>query len=119
VDLVFCHRFLRHIKQLDLRTRIFAELARVSRRYVIVSYYEAGFRSRIKWQLKNLVGLAGRDSKPVTMEQFLHEAEGAGLQLVAEQTLRKIPRGMFCLFEKGTSSGTAPATAGTLSNDPG
>ncbi len=100
VDLVFCHRFLHHINQPDLRTRIFAEMARVTRRYVIVSYYAAGFRSRIKWRLKSLIGRAGRDSKPATMEQFFAEAAGAGLKVVARETLRKVPPGIFCLFEK-------------------
>jgi ubiquinone/menaquinone biosynthesis C-methylase UbiE len=100
VDLVFCHRFLHHINQPDLRKKIFQEMARVTRRYVIVSYYAAGFRSRIKWRLKNLVGLANRDSKPATMEQFFAEARQAGLKVAAQETLRKIPPGIFCLFEK-------------------
>lgn len=100
VDLIFCHRFLHHINQPDLRQRIFMEMARVSRRYVIVSYYAAGFRSRLKWRLKNLVGLAGRDSKPATPEQFYQEASRAGLQVIAQETLRKFPPGIFCLFEK-------------------
>lgn len=100
VDLVFCHRFLHHINQPDLRQRIFIEMARVSKRYVIVSYYAAGFRSRIKWRLKSLVGLADRNSKPATLEQFYAEAAGAGLKVAAQETLRKIPPGLFCLFEK-------------------
>jgi ubiquinone/menaquinone biosynthesis C-methylase UbiE len=100
VDLVFCHRFLHHINQPDLRQRIFIEMARVSRRYVIVSYYAAGFRSRLKWRLKNLIGLAGRDSKPATLEQFFAEASRAGLKVAAQETLRKFPPGIFCLFEK-------------------
>lgn len=100
VDLLFCHRFLHHINQPELRQRIFCEMARVSRRYVIVSYYAAGFRSRIKWRLKNLLGLAGRDSKPATREQFFAEATSAGLKVAAQETLRKVPLGMFCLFEK-------------------
>ncbi len=101
VDLVFCHRFLHHINQPQLRKKIFAEMARVSRRYVIVSYYAAGFRSRIKWRARSLVGLAGKDSKPATMPQFFAEAAAAGLQVVAQETLRKVPPGVFCLFEKG------------------
>ncbi len=105
VDLVFCHRFLHHIYQPGLRQRIFQEMARVARRHVIVSYYAGGFRSRLKWRLKNLVGLAGRDSRPATMEQFFGEASNAGLRLVARQTLRKFPPGIFCLFEKAATSG--------------
>lgn len=100
VDLLFCHRFLHHINQPDLRQRIFHEMARVSRRYVLVSYYAAGFRSRIKWRVKSLVGLADRNSKPATMEQFFAEADAAGLKLAAQETLRKYPPGIFCLFEK-------------------
>jgi SAM-dependent methyltransferase len=100
VDLVFSHRFLHHIYQPDLRQRIFREMARVSRRYAIVSYYAGGFRSRLKWRLKNLVGLAGRDSKPATMGQFLSEAAGAGLCLAATETLRRFPKAIFCLFQK-------------------
>jgi ubiquinone/menaquinone biosynthesis C-methylase UbiE len=100
IDLVFCHRFLHHINQPDLRQRIFTEMARVSRRYVIVSYYAAGFRSRLKWRLKNLLGLAGRESKPATLEQFFAEASRAGLKVAAQETLRKFPPGIFCLFEK-------------------
>ena len=100
IDLVFCHRFLHHINQPDLRKKIFAEMARVSKRYVIVSYYAAGFRSRIKWRVKSLIGLADRNSKPATMEQFFAEASSAGLKVAAQETLRKVPLGMFCLFEK-------------------
>lgn len=100
VDLVFCHRFLHHINQPELRQQIFVELARVSRRYVIVSYYAAGFRSRLKWRLKSMVGLADRNSKPAAMDQFFAEAQKAGLKVAAQETLRKIPPGLFCLFEK-------------------
>jgi SAM-dependent methyltransferase len=110
VDLVFCHRFLHHIHEPDLRQRIFQEMARVTRLYVIVSYYAAGFRSRLKWRLKNLVGLAARDSRPATIEQFFAEASNAGLRLVAHQTLRRLPAGIFCLFEKTSS----PPPAGSV-----
>ncbi len=106
VDLIFCHRLLNHIDHPDLRARIFVELARVSRRYVIISCNTKRLRSWVRWRLKRLVGLADRASRPVTLPQFFAEVAAAGLNLTAKATLCEDPLALLCLFEKTTKADT-------------
>jgi ubiquinone/menaquinone biosynthesis C-methylase UbiE len=100
VDLVFCHRFLHHIHTAAPRQRVFHEIARVTRRYAVVSYYSPGFRDRFRWWSRRLTGRAAGD-RPAGLRRFYAEARAAGLEPAREKILRRFPvRGMFCLFEK-------------------
>jgi SAM-dependent methyltransferase len=101
VDLIFCHRFLHHIHSAAPRARVFHEIARVTRRYAVISYYTPGFRDRYTWWGRRLTGRAQADTRPATLHRFYAEAAAAGLRPVKTQVLRSFPlRAMFILFEK-------------------
>jgi SAM-dependent methyltransferase len=100
VDVIFCHRFLNHIYHPVLRAKIFAELARVTKRYLIVSYSTPGVRTRLRWWIKSLLGLVSRGSRPVSLSQFMTETAAAGFCLARQHVMRQEPLAMMCLFEK-------------------
>jgi SAM-dependent methyltransferase len=104
VDLVFCHRFLHHIHSAAPRQRVFREIARVTRRYAVISYYSPGFRDRFDWWRRRLTGRNPGD-RPANLRRFYAEARAAGLEPVKEKVLRRFPvRGMFCLFKLRTAN---------------
>jgi ubiquinone/menaquinone biosynthesis C-methylase UbiE len=100
VNLVFCHRFLPHIYDCGLRLKILAELRRVTDKYVVLSFYPPGLRSRIKWSLRSLFGRAIRANQLSSTRQFLAETAASGLKPVRESALRIFPRAAFHLFER-------------------
>ncbi len=105
VDLVFCHRFLHHIHQADTRARIFAELARVSRRYAVLTYYTPGFSDRGHWWFGRLSGRSTTANRPATLRRFYAEAAAAGLRVVDRVFLRRFPLvAVFLLFEKAATN---------------
>jgi ubiquinone/menaquinone biosynthesis C-methylase UbiE len=98
VDLVFCHRFLHHIHSAAPRQRVFREIARISRRYAVISYYTPGFRDRFRWWRRRLLGRNAGD-RPANLRRFYAEARAAGLEPIKETILRRLPlRALFCLF---------------------
>ena len=101
VDLVFSHRFLHHIHDPAVRRRIFSELSRVSRRYVIMSYYTPGFRDRFRWLRSRLIPGAVHRDRPVNLAGFFREAAAVGLSPIRMKFLRRFPlTALFCLFER-------------------
>ncbi len=102
VGLVFSHRFLNHIFDPAERARILGELARVSRRYVALSYYAASIRWRWRRLIKRLLGQSQTCDRVPTARQFLVEASNAGLKPVRRTILRRFPlTAVFFLFELG------------------
>lgn len=101
VDVVFSHRLLHHVRDRALRAGMLGELVRVSRRYVILSYYPSGLRTRLRWRLRRLFGMVAPGSGPVFFSEFLAETRLAGLRLVRSTILRNFPKAQFCLFERG------------------
>ncbi|MBU0716832.1 MAG: class I SAM-dependent methyltransferase [Planctomycetes bacterium] len=100
VYLIFCHRFLPHINDLSLRKRIVGELRRVTRRFVLLSYYPPGFRSRVRWIIRCLLQCTHRRDQLATEHQFVDEISVCGLRLVKRQVLRTFPAAAFFLFER-------------------
>jgi len=112
VDLVFCHRFLQHVLDAPRRARILSELARISRRYVILSYYPPSFLSRWRAFRRRLLGRAApADSQP-SVERYCEEIRAAGLRLVHTATMRHFPvTGTFYLFERSDVASRAPVSS--------
>ncbi len=115
VDLAFSHRFLHHIHTAATRMRVFREFARVSRRYVVLSYYTPGFRDRFEWWQRRLFRPAAAGDRPALRRQFLDEVAAAGFELRRTETLRRFPlRAMFCLFERiGATGESEPGAQAT------
>jgi ubiquinone/menaquinone biosynthesis C-methylase UbiE len=100
VDIVFCHRLLNHVFDLSLRARIMSEIARVSRRYVVLSFFPSSFRTRLRLWLRELMGIDRNQAGPASQQTFLSEARSAGLRPIHSTTIRRFPLAFFCLFEK-------------------
>jgi len=102
IDLVFCHRFLHHVHDPQARARSLSELARVSRRYVVISFYPSGLRTRWRYLLHRALGRGGDASRPTALPGFLDETARAGLRPVRTSDIRRFPfRATFYLFDKG------------------
>ncbi|MCH2100494.1 MAG: class I SAM-dependent methyltransferase [Planctomycetes bacterium] len=97
VDLAFCFRVLHHFPEDNLRARVLAELGRVSRRWVLATYYDARsfpvWRDRIRGRLRTLTSC--------THGTFAKEASAAGLRIVARRyRLRWFSQQVVVLLEK-------------------
>jgi SAM-dependent methyltransferase len=101
VDLVFSHRFLHHIHSAEARACVFREFARVSRRYVIASYYTPGFRDWSRYLSSRAIRSARRLDRPATMARFFEETAVVGLRSREVRFLRRFPlTALFCLFDR-------------------
>lgn len=85
VDLAFCFRVLHHFPEAALRARAIAELGRVSRRWVLTSYYDAGsfpvWRDRLRGRKRELTSCSHAE--------FENEAAAAGLRVVTRRFRRR------------------------------
>jgi len=100
VDLVFCHRLLPHIYDAALRQRMLGEFQRVTRKYVLLSFYPAGLRSRVRWWLHCRRGGADRRDQLSSLAQCVDEAAACGLRVTRSEPLRRFPAAAFLLFER-------------------
>jgi ubiquinone/menaquinone biosynthesis C-methylase UbiE len=100
VDLVFCHRLLNHIPDSEARARIVKELARISRKYVAISCYPPGLRTRFKTLVRKLVGAAASANKQASLDEYITLAAAAGLKPAGRTVFRRPPyQAQFVLFE--------------------
>lgn len=101
VDLVFCHRFLYHVTSKARRSRMLSEMVRVTRRYVILSYYPPGFLNRWRRFRRRLLCQDVPEASQPSDSQYREEIRAAGLQLVHTATFRHFPvTGVFLLLER-------------------
>lgn len=95
VDAVFCNRLLHHILKSEERAKILRELHRVTRRYLVVSFFDYQGFGALRRFFKRLKG-----SKPIyegqpTLEQFTTEVVRAGFRL-----REVVPTGPFWVSQK-------------------
>ncbi len=68
IDCIFCNRLLHHFRTTEQRLKILRELHRVSRRYVIVSFFDYHRFGKLRMLLKKLRGrnpdYSGHPTKP-------------------------------------------------------
>lgn len=85
VDLAFCFRVLHHFPEAKLRARAISELGRVSCRWVLTSYYDAGsfpvWRDRLRGRKRKLTSCSHAE--------FENEAAAAGLRVVTRRFRRR------------------------------
>lgn len=99
-DLVFNFRFFHHIFEKRLRTHVIGELVRVSRRYLLVSYYDDVWLHRTQKRLWRRRG--HRRELPMVARSTIHlEFAQAGCRvLVDHAVLPMIHAHRIALFEK-------------------
>lgn len=105
-DLILCHRLLNHIPEPASRAAIMKELARVTRRYLLISCYASGVRTRMKSFLRRLIPGRRPVKTPPTLREYLDLARESGFRVAQRSVLRRIPsRAEFVLFERTPDAG--------------
>lgn len=81
VDAVFCNRLLHHILKPEERAIILRELQRVSRRYVVVSFFDYQGFATVRRLLKSLKGSKPKYVGQPNRGQFEREVNACGLRV--------------------------------------
>jgi ubiquinone/menaquinone biosynthesis C-methylase UbiE len=81
IDCIFCNRLLHHFKDGNDRVKLLAELHRVARRYVIVSFFDYHRFGRLRVLLKKLRGRNPDYSGYPTREVFESELAAVGFKV--------------------------------------
>ena len=112
-DLTLCFRFLQHVRDPDRVGALLSELARVSRRHVVLSYYAAGSLHGLQRRLLRLrPGDRRQALGTLTPAHLARLATQAGLRPVAERALLAgIHAQRVALFER-VPGASAPPRAG-------
>ena len=96
-DLCFCMRLLHHMKDDRVRMTSLRELARISRKYVAVSFYDAG---SVKYRWRRALGKKIRGNH-ITYTHLQTLAERVGLRAVEHLTRRSmLDQQSFATFVK-------------------
>ena len=101
-DAVICNRLLHHFTESATRVKALTELRRISKRWVIASFFNAGaldaLRSRVTLFL---TGKKKEHRVPIPMGQFLSDARASGLRLVRSLPTRgRISPQWYVLLER-------------------
>ncbi len=101
-DLVFNFRFFQHVDDQNISDQLIEELARVTRRYVIVSFYESA--PLHSWQKRTWRRAGHKTTMPMpSCEQFIGKFENQGCRVIAHKAaLPGIHAQRIVLFEKRT-----------------
>jgi len=81
VDCVFCNRLLHHILPSRERAAFLAEFFRVTRRYVVISFFDYHTFGAVRRFLKSLKGRKPRYAEQPTLAQFTDEVAAAGFKV--------------------------------------
>ncbi|MGB9005076.1 MAG: methyltransferase domain-containing protein [Candidatus Aminicenantales bacterium] len=99
--LAFSVRFFHHLHQPQERLAVLSELARVTSRWALVSYYRLNPLHRLQRKLRRAVKPSRTRIKMVTAQEFNDEANKAGFRVVRSAPLwRGIHAQQFVLLEK-------------------
>jgi SAM-dependent methyltransferase len=116
VDAVFCNRLLHHIARRDERAIFLREFQRVSRHYVVVSFFDYRRFGRLRIWLKRLKGRRVNYAGQPTLPEFLAEAADCGLRVRAV-----VPTGPIWVAQKYLvleKAGTGDHSARRPAEDP-
>ncbi len=104
VDLAFSMRLFHHLAQPEERPRALAELARVSRRFVALSFYNSRSWRYLRRHLR------GKEASgyAVPLPIFLGEAQAAGLKLVLKHPTVSLIEQQRCLFFEKSRTESSP-----------
>jgi SAM-dependent methyltransferase len=99
-DLVFSFRFFQHVKTQELRDQLIEELARVAKRYVLVSFYEAA--AIHAWQKRHWKRAGHKRVMPMpSREHFFSWFEAQEYRVVAHRgVIPGVHAQRIVLFEK-------------------
>jgi SAM-dependent methyltransferase len=106
-DLVLCHRLLHHLEREEERRALLRALAAASRRWVLVSWFDAASLQHLRRALRSPFRPSRRHA--ATRGTLLRDAAAAGLEPVALRALRPwVSELTFALLEKRDRPGPPP-----------
>ncbi|MAT16137.1 MAG: hypothetical protein CMJ46_12810 [Planctomyces sp.] len=83
-DAVICNRLFHHFNESETRVRAFRELKRISKRQVIVSFFNSFAFDSVRFKLKHFLrGTKPADRIPIPLATIVADLEEAGLRMVA------------------------------------
>lgn len=80
-EAVTCIRLLHHVPSAQVRRRILAELARVSRRGVVITYFRRGSIQSLRRRIKSWRGRPVRSRQSISRRELEADANAAGLRV--------------------------------------
>jgi ubiquinone/menaquinone biosynthesis C-methylase UbiE len=95
VDGVFCNRLLHHILETSQRAQFLREFYRVSRKYLVISFFDYRALGVVRRALKRLKGAKPMDERQPSLEDFTGELLAAGWQIRSRK-----PTGPFWVSQK-------------------
>ncbi|MCD6404838.1 MAG: class I SAM-dependent methyltransferase [Planctomycetes bacterium] len=100
-DAVVSMRFIYHLPSRRQRVKALSEMARVSRKWIAVSFFDAGTAQGIRSRLSKRLAHCPETRRLLTLDQIKSEAAEAGLGAVrVVPTLQGISEHTIILFEK-------------------
>lgn len=101
VDLVFSMRFFHHLHEAKDRKRLLSEFARVTSRWVILSFYRMNLLHRLQRKLRKRLKRSRTRIRMIAGKEFLEELRESGLRVVeARPVFRGIHAQHILLLEK-------------------
>jgi SAM-dependent methyltransferase len=82
VDCVFCFRFFHHLHSSIERERILSEFSRISRKWVIISFYQTNKLHSFQRKIRKRLTKSKTKIKMISLDDFRHEAEKSKLKIV-------------------------------------
>ncbi|MFQ6083032.1 MAG: class I SAM-dependent methyltransferase [Candidatus Aminicenantia bacterium] len=82
IDYIFCFRFFHHLHFSQERCKILSDFAKVSRKWIIISYYQSNFLHRWQRKLRKILTKGKTKIKMISKTQFSKEADSVGLKIV-------------------------------------
>lgn len=105
VDCVFCNRLLHHILPPEERAMFLREFCRVTRRYLVISFFDYQLFGPVRRALKAVKGRKPKYKEQPTLAQFQEEIAASGFRLCS-----KVPTGPVWVSEKYLVLEKLPAT---------
>lgn len=100
-DCIVIWRILHHQADPQVRQRILAEAARVTRRWVLISFHHLLSATALRKFVQRTCFGREQNGRPITHWRLRHEAERSGLRLVETKGLRKyVSINWYACFEK-------------------
>lgn len=89
-DAIICNRLLHHYPEAALRQQVLAELKRISKDRIIVSFFSNFALSALKFHITNsLKGITPDDRIPIWYKTFEQDVQQAGLRISGTYSVRR------------------------------
>ena len=88
-DAIICNRLLHHYPESEIRQKVLIELARITKKKLIVSFFSNFALSALKFHVgKKLQGVTPTDRVPIWLSTFKQDVEASGLKITKNLPVR-------------------------------